>query len=101
MEFATTDQLPLWATASVRLRVHLIMDSDFHDLDPATRHSGTGGALPVQIGNNVWLGSRVIVQKGVSIGDNSVIAAGAVVTRPVPANVVAGGNPARVIRELP
>lgn len=52
------------------------------------------------IGNNVWLGGGVIVCPGVTIGDNSVIGAGSVVTKDVPANVVAAGNPCRVIRAL-
>ncbi|EPF9308309.1 sugar O-acetyltransferase [Vibrio vulnificus] len=55
---------------------------------------------PVVIGNNVWLGGGVIVCPGVTIGDNSVIGAGSVVTKNVPANVVAAGNPCRVIRAL-
>lgn len=75
-----------------------IYDCDFHEINPATRYHSTGLTKPVIIGNNVWLGSRVIVLKGVTIGDNSVIAAGSVVTKPIPANCIAAGNPARVIR---
>ena len=77
-----------------------IMDSDFHRVDPAERWQGSDPAAGVRIGNNVWLGSRVIVLKGVMIGDNTVVAAGAVVVRSLPANVVAAGVPAKVIREL-
>lgn len=54
---------------------------------------------PVHIGNHVWIGSKCIILKGVTIGDNSVIAAGTIVTKDVPPNVLYGGNPARVIRE--
>ena len=61
-----------------------------HDLFPA----------PIHIGKNVWLGANVTVLGGVTIGDNVVIAAGAVVTRDVPANTVAAGVPARVVRTL-
>ncbi|MGO9274887.1 MAG: acyltransferase, partial [Terriglobia bacterium] len=50
----------------------LIIDSDFHEVDPVTRRVSPGQSAPVSIGKNVWLGSRVIVQKGVTIGDNSV-----------------------------
>ena len=54
----------------------------------------------VIIGNNVWLGSNVKVLKGVSIGDNSIISAGSVVTKSVPENVIAGGIPAKVIKDI-
>lgn len=56
--------------------------------------------LPIRIGRNCWLGAGVIVMPGVTIGDNSVIGAGSVVTKDVPANVVAVGNPCRVLREI-
>lgn len=56
--------------------------------------------MPVTIGRNCWLGAGVIVMPGVSIGDNSVIGAGSVVTRDIPANVVAVGVPCRVLREI-
>ncbi len=75
-----------------------IYDCDFHEIDPCNRNRSVGPILPVIIGNNVWLGSRVIVLKGVTIGDNSVIAAASVVTKSIPANCVAAGNPAEVIR---
>ena len=56
--------------------------------------------LPIHIGKNCWLGAGVIVMPGVTIGDNSVIGAGSVVTKDVPANVVAVGNPCRVLRAI-
>ena len=77
-----------------------IMDTDFHEINPATRDRSVGTIKPVNIGSNVWIGSRVMVLKGASIGDNSVIAAMSVVTSPIPANCVAAGVPARVIRKL-
>ena len=77
-----------------------IYDCDFHEISPATRNASPGEIRPVVIGRNVWLGSRVMVLKGVTIGDNTVVAAGAVVTKSLPANVVAGGVPAKVIREI-
>lgn len=77
-----------------------IYDSDFHELSPATRNRSPGPSAPVSIGRNVWLGSRVLVLKGVSIGDNSVVGAGSVVTKSLPTNCVAAGVPARVIRSL-
>lgn len=78
-----------------------IIDCDFHEINPQTRNRSVGLILPVSIGNNVWLGSRVMVLKGVTIGDNSVIAAASVVTKSLPANCIAAGNPAKVIRSIP
>ena len=69
-----------------------------HDIDPEKRYMLH--PAPIRIGKRVWIGSNVVITKGVTIGDNSVIAAGAVVTKDIPANVVAGGVPARVIKEI-
>jgi acetyltransferase-like isoleucine patch superfamily enzyme len=77
-----------------------IFDSDFHDLDPARRKAGTQKMAPVEIGDNVFVGMGARILKGTTIGPNSVIGAGSVVTGPIPPGVVAAGNPARVIREL-
>ncbi len=71
-----------------------------HPIDPQPRRDKLEAAQPIAIGDNVWLGGGVIVCPGVTIGDNSVIGAGSVVTKDIPANVVAVGNPARVIREI-
>ncbi|MEV8313678.1 sugar O-acetyltransferase [Streptomyces sp. NPDC059900] len=71
-----------------------------HPVEPQPRRDKLEAALPITIGDNVWLGGGVIVCPGVTIGDNSVIGAGAVVTRDVPADVVAVGNPARPVRSL-
>lgn len=71
-----------------------------HPILPALREKGLQYNLDVHIGRNVWLGAGVIVLPGVTIGDNSVIGAGAVVTRDIPANVVAFGVPCRVIRPI-
>jgi acetyltransferase-like isoleucine patch superfamily enzyme len=76
----------------------MIHDSDWHGLYNRARPFRC--TAPVTLGDNVWLGTRVIVCKGVSIGDNSVIGAGSVVASDIPANVVAAGNPARVIKYL-
>lgn len=77
-----------------------IYDTDFHEINPATRSDSKGKCSPVHIGNNVWLGSRVMVLKGVTIGDNSVVAAMSVCTKSLPANCVAAGCPARVIKTI-
>lgn len=73
----------------------LITDSDWHNDDHRS-----GMSKPVKIGENVWLGYGVIVLKGVTIGANSVIGAGSVVTRDIPANVIAAGNPCVVLKPL-
>lgn len=71
-----------------------------HPLDPVERNSGKEYAKPVIIGDNVWIGGHAIINPGVTIGDNVVVASGAVVTKDVPNNVVVGGNPARIIKEI-
>jgi maltose O-acetyltransferase len=71
-----------------------------HPIEPGPRRDKWEAARPIVIGDNVWLGGGVIVCPGVSIGENTVVGAGSVVTRDLPANVVAVGNPARVIREI-
>nr|WP_207652455.1 DapH/DapD/GlmU-related protein [Clostridium beijerinckii] len=59
-----------------------------------------GKVASVNIGNNVWIGSVVTILKGVTIGDNSVIAANSVVTKDIPANSIAAGNPAKVVKNI-
>ncbi|EHK91550.1 sugar O-acetyltransferase [Aggregatibacter actinomycetemcomitans] len=71
-----------------------------HPVDPELRLAGWEQALPITIGNNVWLGGNVVVLGGVTIGDNAVIAAGSVVTKDIPANTVAVGSPCRVVRQV-
>ena len=71
-----------------------------HPLEPGPRRGKLEAARPITIGDNVWLGGGVIVCPGVTIGADSVIGAGSVVTRDIPAGVVAVGSPARVVRTL-
>jgi maltose O-acetyltransferase len=71
-----------------------------HPVDPQRRQDKWETAEPISIGRNVWLGGGVIVCPGVSIGADTVVGAGAVVTQDLPPRVVAVGNPARVVREL-
>ena len=77
-----------------------IYDADFHELNAATRDRSAGVVKPVVIGNNVWIGSRAMVLRGAKIGDNTVIGAMSLVTKEIPANCVAAGVPAKVIRTL-
>ena len=71
-----------------------------HPVLPALRERGMQYNMPVRIGKNCWIGAGALIMPGVTIGDNSVIGAGSVVTRDIPANVVAVGNPCRVMREI-
>lgn len=73
----------------------LIRDCDDHDI----QYEGYEKTAPVVIGDHVWIGQRATILKGVTIGDNAIVVAGAVVTRDVPANTLVGGVPAKVIRE--
>jgi acetyltransferase-like isoleucine patch superfamily enzyme len=77
-----------------------IVDTDFHALDPARRETGWDdvGCAPVHIGDDVFIGTRALILKGVRIGDGAVVGAGAVVTRSVPARAVVAGNPAQIVR---
>ena len=77
-----------------------VLDSDFHEIDPSRRIDGNPKTGKVVIGDNVWIGDRVMILKGSTIGKNSVVAAGAVVSGEFPANVLIGGVPAQVIREI-
>jgi acetyltransferase-like isoleucine patch superfamily enzyme len=92
-----------------------IADSDFHPLDPAQRLIDAQAlapffqdrparpklkTVPVTIGDNVWIGMNAVILKGVTIGENSVVAAGSVVSKPVAPNTIVAGNPAVVVREF-
>lgn len=71
-----------------------------HPIDPVIRKKGLENAKPITIGKNVWIGGCVIILSGVKIGDNSTIGAGSVVTKDIPEDVVAAGNPCRIIRRF-
>ena len=74
-----------------------VSDSDWHDI---YNRVSMGTTAPVTIEENVWIGDSAIICKGVTIGENSIIGAGAVVSRDIPPNTIAAGNPARVVKEL-
>jgi tetrahydrodipicolinate N-succinyltransferase len=76
----------------------MISDSDWHDRYDRTVEPETNA--PITLARNVWIGLRAIICKGVSIGENAIIGAGAVVTHDVPENAIAAGNPARVVGAL-
>jgi len=71
-----------------------------HPINPDLRRKGMQYNIPIHIGKNCWLGAGVIVMPGVTIGDNTVIGAGSIVTKDIPSGVVAVGNPCRVLREV-
>jgi acetyltransferase-like isoleucine patch superfamily enzyme len=77
-----------------------IVDSDFHGVHPDKRNSNDYKCFPVFIDDNVFIGSNSKIFKGVSIGRNSIVANSSVVTRDVPENVIVGGNPAKVIKNV-
>ena len=84
----------------------VICDTDFHFLDYSIRATGgkedllNAASAPVVIGNDCFIGARAIVLKGVHIGERSIVAAGAVVVKSVPSDVIVAGNPARVVKRL-
>jgi len=92
-----------------------IADSDFHPLEPAQRLIDTQAlapffkdrparpklkTAPVRIADNVWIGMNAVILKGVTIGENSIVAAGSVVTKSIPPNTVVAGNPAVIVKEF-
>lgn len=86
--------------ADVQIGPNVQLLTPTHPLDPELRLAKWEAGEPITIADNVWLGGGVIVCPGVTIGEHTVVGAGAVVTKDLPARVVAVGNPARVIREL-
>ncbi|MYT32181.1 MULTISPECIES: sugar O-acetyltransferase [unclassified Streptomyces] len=94
------DVAPITIGAHVRIGPNVQLLTPVHELDAERRRAGWSKALPITIGDNVWLGGGAIVCPGVNIGENTVVGAGAVVTKDLPPSVLAVGNPARVIRKL-
>jgi maltose O-acetyltransferase len=84
----------------VQIGPHVQLLTPTHPVDAGPRRDKWEAAQPITIGDNVWLGGGAIVCPGVTIGDNTVVGAGAVVIRDLPADVVAVGNPARVVRQV-
>jgi maltose O-acetyltransferase len=93
------DPAPIVIGDDVQIGPNVQLLTPTHPIDPDQRRAGWEAAAPITIGDNVWLGGGVIVLPGVTIAANTVVGAGSVVTRNLPAGVVAVGNPARVIRQ--
>ena len=77
-----------------------IFDASGHSSQISNRFESQGESKPISIGNNVWIGANSIILPGVIIGDGAIIGAGSVVVKSIPSNVIAGGNPAIVIKEI-
>ncbi|MDI5966219.1 sugar O-acetyltransferase [Streptantibioticus silvisoli] len=95
------DLAPVTVGEDVQIGPNVQLLTSTHELGARRRREGWERAVPVTVGDNVWLGGGVIVCPGVTIGADTVVGAGAVVTRDLPPGVLAVGSPARVVRELP
>ena len=85
---------------NVYLAPHVSIYTAGHPIDADIRNTDVEYAKPVTIGSNVWIGGNVVINPGVAIGSNVVIGSGSVVTKDIPDNVIAVGNPCRVLREI-
>ena len=94
------DDTHIYIGDNTMLGPNVVLATAGHPIDPELRARGLQYNLPVRIGRNCWLGAGVIVMPGVTIGDNTVIGAGSVVTKDIPGGVVAVGNPCKVLREV-
>ena len=94
------DDTHIYIGDRTKLGPNVVISTAGHPILPELRMQGLQYNMPVHIGKNCWLGAGVLVMPGVTIGDNTVIGAGSVVTRDIPANVVAMGTPCRVVRSI-
>ena len=94
------DDIDVYIGDHVMIAPNVTITPTGHPVDPELRKPGRQFSIPVRIGSNVWIGSNAVILPGITIGDNSVIGAGSVVTHDIPANVVAVGNPCRVLRQI-
>ncbi|MBQ8419235.1 MAG: sugar O-acetyltransferase [Clostridia bacterium] len=94
------DDTHIYVGENTMLGPNVVLATAGHPILPELREKGYQYNMPIHIGKNCWLGAGVIVLPGVTIGDHSVIGAGSIVTRDIPANVVAVGNPCRVLRPI-
>lgn len=92
------DIAPVYIGDDVMIGPNTLITTVGHPLSPMGRKKRIGISKPVHIGNNVWIGCNCVILPGVTIGDNAVVAAGAVVTKDVPENSVAAGVPAKIIK---
>lgn len=94
------DDTHIYVGDNTQFGPHVTVATAAHPIDPEQRAAGYEYNLPVHIGKNCWIGAGAVLLPGVTIGDNVVIGAGSVVTKDLPSNVVAVGNPCRVLRTI-
>ena len=94
------DDTDIYIGDNVLIGPNVVLATANHPVRPDIRRKAAQYNLPIHIGNNVWLGAGVIVVPGVNIGDNTVVGAGSIVTKDLPADCVAFGNPCRVHRKI-
>lgn len=99
--FTVLDEAPVTIGDDCFIGPNVSILTACHSTDPVERNSRRQWAKPVTIGNSVWIGSSVTILPGVTIGDNVTIGAGSVVTKDIPSNTVAVGNPCKVIKRIP
>jgi len=94
------DDIDIYIGDNVMIAPNVTITATGHPVSPELRIDGTQFSIPINIGSNVWIGSNVVILPGITIGKNSVIGAGSVVTKDIPENVVAVGNPCKVLRKI-
>lgn len=94
------DIAPVYIGHNVMIGPNVGIYTAGHPIHPLARQSGYEYGIRIEIGDNVWIGASAVINPGVKIGENTVIASGSIVTKDIPANCLAGGNPCRVIREI-
>ena len=94
------DDADIYIGDHVMLAPNVVIATAGHPIEPNLRKKAAQFNIPVHIENNVWIGAGAVILPGVTIGENSVIGAGSVVTKDIPKNSVAYGNPCRVVREI-
>lgn len=100
LNLTLVDDTHIYVGDHTMLGPNVVLATAGHPILPELRPDAYQFNLPIHIGKNCWLGAGVIVLPGITIGDNSVIGAGSIVTKDIPANVVAVGNPCKVLREI-
>ena len=94
------DDCDIFVGNNVLFGPNVTVSAGTHPIHPELRSKQAQYNIPIHIGNNVWIGANSVILPGVNIGENSVIGAGSIVTKDIPSNVIAVGNPCRVLREI-
>ncbi|MCX0394831.1 sugar O-acetyltransferase [Clostridium perfringens] len=94
------DDCDIFVGNNVLFGPNVTLSAGTHPIHPELRSKQAQYNIPIHIGNNVWIGANSVILPGVNIGDNSVIGAGSIITKNIPSNVIAVGNPCRVLREI-